>query len=59
MTQGKALAAKEVSFSAEALRTSFKPTGTWQTYEIQAIGLQGETAVVEYRNISVREITAP
>ena len=38
MTQGKALAAKEVSFNADALRTNFKPTGTWQTYEIQAIG---------------------
>jgi hypothetical protein len=84
MTYGKAPAAKEVSFNAEALRTSFKPTGAWQTYEIQAIGprvtvrvngvlvteaevgrvsghigLQGETAVVEYRNISVREFIAP
>lgn len=83
MTQGKASAAKEVSFNAEALRSSFKPTGTWQTYEIQAIGprvtvrvngllvaeaevgrlsghigLQGETPVVEFRNISVREIIA-
>lgn len=30
MTQGKASAAKEVSFNADALRASFKPTGTWQ-----------------------------
>ena len=83
MTQGKALAAKETTFNAEALRSSFKPTGIWQTYEIQAIGpkvtvrlnnvlvteaevgrlsghigLQGETPVVEYRNIVVREIVA-
>lgn len=83
MTQGRATPAKEVSFDPEALRSAFKPTGSWQTYEIQCIGprvvvrvngvliseaevgqlsghigLQGETGIVEFRNISAREIIA-
>jgi hypothetical protein len=83
MTQGKASAAKEVSFDPEALRSAFKPTGAWQSYEIQCIGpriavrvngafvteaeiarlsghigLQGETGIVEFRNISIRQIIA-
>lgn len=83
MTQGRATAAKELSCDPEVLRRVLKPTGAWQTYEIQCIGprvavrvngvlisevevarlsghigLQGETGIVEFRNISVREIAA-